>query len=71
MYDTIGTIQKAICRTLESPIWILVSVIPCPPKGGKNIDEAWHAAIGTVLSQFGHLDITGPDLKSDCADGLK
>ena len=51
--------------------WILVGLIPCPPKGVKNIDEAWHSAVGTVLSQPRHLDITGPGLKWQCADGFQ
>jgi len=51
--------------------WILVGLIPCPPKGAKNINEAWHSAVVTVLSQFRHLDITGPGLKWDCAHGFQ
>jgi hypothetical protein len=43
-------------------------VIACPTKGAKNIDEAWYSAVGTLLSQLRHLDITGPGLKRDCAD---
>jgi hypothetical protein len=50
--------------------WILVVLIPCPPKYAKKINEAWHSAVGTVLSQLRHLDITGPGLKWDCADGF-
>jgi hypothetical protein len=41
------------------------------PKGAKNIDDACHSAVGTVLSQLRHLDITGPGLKWDCADGFR
>jgi hypothetical protein len=50
---------------------IIVSLIPCPPKGAKNTDEAWHYAVGTVLSPLQNLDITGPGLKRDCADGFQ
>jgi hypothetical protein len=46
----------------------LFGLIPCPPKGAKNIDKAWHSVVGTVLSQLRHLDITGPGLKCYCAD---
>ena len=49
----------------------LVGLIPCPPKGAKNPDEAWHSAVGTVLSPLRNLDITGPGLKWDCADGFQ
>jgi len=37
----------------------------------QNIDKAWHSAVGTVLSQLRHLDITRPDLKWNCADGFQ
>jgi hypothetical protein len=71
LYLTIGNIQKDICHTPRKRVWIHPGLIPCPPKGAKNIDEAWHSAVGTVLSQLWHLDITGPGLKWDCADGFQ
>jgi len=70
LYLTIGNIRKHLRRTPKKRARILVGLIPCPPKGAKNIDEAWHSAVGTVLSQLRHLDITGPGLKWDCADGF-
>jgi len=33
--------------------------------------EVWHNTVDTVLSQLRHLDITGPGLKWDCADGFQ
>jgi len=48
-----------------------VGLIPCPLKGAKNTDEAWHSAVGTVLSPLRNFDITGPGLKWDCADGFQ
>jgi len=68
---TIGNIQKDIRRTPKKRAWIHAGLIPCPPKGAKNIDEAWHSAVGTVLSQLRHLHISGPGLKWDCADGFQ
>jgi len=70
-YLTIGNIQKNICCTPKRHAWILVGLIPCPPDGANNIDKARHSAVGTVLSQLRHLDITGPGLKWDCADGFQ
>jgi hypothetical protein len=70
-YLKIGNIRKDICCTPKQRTWILVGLIPCPPKDAKNIDEAWHSPVGTVLSQLGHLDITRPGLKWDCADGFQ
>jgi len=71
LYLTIGNIQKDICCTPKKHNCILVGLIPCPLKGAKSIDEAWHSTVGTVLSQLRHLDITGPGLKWDCADGFQ
>jgi len=71
LYLTIGNIREDIRRTPKKRTWIPFGLIPCPPKGAKNIDEAWHSTVGTVLSQLRHLDITGPGLKWDCADGFQ
>jgi hypothetical protein len=71
LYLTIGNIQKDIRRTPKKRAWILVGLIPCPPKGAKNTDEAWHSTVGTVLSPLRNLDITGPGLKWNCADGFQ
>jgi hypothetical protein len=71
LYLTIGNIRKDIHHTPTKRPWILVGLIRCPPKGAKNIDEAWHSADGTVLSQLRHLEIAGPGLKLDCADGFQ
>jgi len=66
-----GNIRKDIRCTPKKCPWILVGLMPCPLKGAKNIDDAWHSAVGTVLSQLRHLDITGPGMKWDCADGFQ
>jgi len=71
LYLTIANIRKDIRHTPKKRTWILVGLIPCPPKGAKNIDDAWHSAVGTVLSQLRHHDITGPGLNWECADGFQ
>jgi len=71
LYLTIGNIPKGICRTANTRTWILVWLIPCPPKGAKNIDEVSHSAVRTALSQLCHLELTDPGLKWDCADGFQ
>jgi len=71
LYLTISIIQNVISRTPKMPAWILIGLISCPQKGTKNIDEAWHSAVGTVLSQLRHLDIAGPGLKWDCVDSFQ
>jgi hypothetical protein len=59
-YLRIGNIQPGICRTPKKSTSIIAGLIPCPQKGAKIIDEAWHKAVGTVLSELCPLDITGP-----------
>ena len=71
LYLTIGNIGEDILRTPTERAWILLGLIPCPPNGANNIDKVWQNAVGTVLSQFRHFDITGPVLKWDCADGVQ
>jgi len=71
LYLTIGNIQKDIRRTPKKRAWNLVRLIPCPPQGAKYTDKIWHSAVGTVLSPLRNLDITGPGLKWDCADGFQ
>jgi len=69
LYLTIRNIQNDIHHTPRKRNWILVGLIPCLPKGAKNTDDAWHSAVGTVLSPLPNLDITG--LKWDSADGFQ
>jgi len=52
LYLKIGTLRKDIRHTPNKRTLILVGLIPCLLKGAKNPDEAWHSAVGTVLSQL-------------------
>jgi len=70
-YLTISNIQMDIHWKLEMFAWILIGLIPCPPKRTTNIEDAWHSSVGTVLSQLRHLVITGPGLKWVCPDGFQ
>jgi hypothetical protein len=67
----ICNIRKDIQRPPTKRASILVGLIRCPPKGAKNTDEAWHSTIGTVLSPLRNLDITGPGVKWNFADGFQ
>ena len=71
LYLKIGNIRKDIWRTPKKHAWILVVLIPCPPKGAKNKNKAWHSTFGTVLSPLRNFDNTGPGLKWNCADGFQ
>jgi len=64
----IGNIRKDICPTPKKRACILVGLIPCPPKGARYTDDAWHSAVGTVLTPHRNLVITGPGLLWHCAD---
>jgi len=70
LYLTIGNIPKDIRRTPKKRSRILIGLFPCPPKAAKNMDDAWHSAVGTVLTPLWNLDMTGPGLKWNCADGF-
>jgi hypothetical protein len=71
LYLTISNVPKDIHCTPKKHTWILVGLIPYPPKGAKNTYNAWHSTVGTVLSPLRNLDNTGPCLKWDCADGFQ
>jgi len=68
---TIGNIQKDIHQTSKKLAWILVGLIPCPPKSANINDEARHNVVGTVLSLLRHRDIAGLGLKWEYAAGLQ
>ena len=68
LYLMIGNILNDIRQTSEKCSWIHVALTAGPLRGDKNIDEALHSAVRTVLSQQRHVEIAGPGLKWDCAD---
>jgi len=71
LYLMLGNTPKDMRHTPTKRTWILVGLISCPPKAAKNTQDTWPSAVGTVLSSFQNLDITGPDLNCDCADGFE
>jgi len=71
LYLIIGNIGKDILSTPKKQAWILVGLIPCPPKGANNTDEACNFTVQTVLSSLQILDITGPGMKWNWADGFE
>jgi hypothetical protein len=60
LYLTIGNILKDIRSTHPNHVWILFWLIPSISNDAKNSDEAWHSAVGIVLSLLRTLGITGP-----------
>jgi hypothetical protein len=71
LYPKIGNFEKDIRNTPKKCAWILVGLILCPPKGAKNTDEAWHSAVGTVLSPLWNFYITGLGLQWESAEGFQ
>jgi len=69
-YLKICNIRKDIHRPPKKCSWILVLLIPCPTKGAKNTDDAWHSAVETVPSPLQNLDVTRPGVKCNCAGGF-
>jgi hypothetical protein len=67
----IGNIRNDIRCMPKNYASIPVGLIACRPTGAQNIDEAWHSVGQTVVSQHSHLDIAGPGLKWNCADGFQ
>jgi len=68
---TIGDIRNDIRGTPTQRSWILIGPIRCPQKGAKYTDDEWHSTVRTVLSPVRNVDITGPGLKSNSADGFQ
>jgi hypothetical protein len=68
---TMGTVRKDLRHTLIKRGWILFGLIPSSPDSAKYTDNASHSAVGTVLAPLRNLDITGPSLRSNFADGFQ
>jgi len=67
----IHNIRVDIRCTLKQRACFPDGLIPCPLHGAKNTDEAWHSADGTVLAALRNLDIAGPGMKWNSADGFR
>ena len=66
----IGNIRKDIRCTPAMLTSTLVGLTLDPLKGGKIPEETWESVVGSVLAALRNLDITGPGLKWNCADGF-
>ena len=71
LYMTLGNIKKEIRRQSSKRAWVLVALLPVPPKNPRSgeIHTTWHTAIDKVLSPIKDLDLGGPGYSWDCADG--
>lgn len=71
VYMSIGNISKDLRRQGSKRAWVLVALMPIPPKHPKDgeIHRSWHGAIERILKPIAELDIAGPGYEWDCADG--
>jgi len=69
-YLTIDNIAEDIYHSPKQRAWIPVWLIACPPNDAKNTDQAWDSVVGSVLFPLRNLDIAGPGLKWNYADGF-
>ena len=71
LYMTLGNIKKEIRRQSSKRTWVLIALLPVPPKSPESgeIHATWHAAINKVLEPIKGIDLDGPGYPWDCADG--
>jgi hypothetical protein len=71
LYMTLGNIKKEIRRQSSKRAWVLVALLPVPPKhpDSGEIHETWHTAINKILEPIKDVDLEGPGYSWDCADG--
>ena len=59
LYITLGNISKEIRRQKSKRGWVLVALLPVPPKNPESgaIHASWHEAIDEVLKDIKNLDL--------------
>ena len=68
---TLGNIQQKIHRQSSKGSWVLVALLPVPPKNPESgeVHTTWHTAVNKVLEPIKGVDLDGPGYPWDCADG--
>ena len=71
LYMTLGNIKKEIRRQSSKRAWVLVALLPIPPKHPESgeIHTTWHTAIEKVLEPIKFVDLSGPGYSWNCCDG--
>ena len=69
LYMTLGNVKKEIRRRSSKRAWVLVALLPVPPKhpGSGEIHRTWHTAINKILEPIKDLELDGPGYYWDCA----
>ena len=62
VYMLIGNISKDLRRQGTKQAWVLVAILPIPPKQLKDgeANRSWHGAIESILEPIVELDIAVP-----------
>ena len=71
VYMSISNISKDLQRQGTKRAWVLVALLPIPPRQPKDgeINRSWHGAIKRILEPIVELDIAGPGYEWDCTNG--
>ena len=68
---TLGNVKKEIWRQSLKQAWVLVALLPVPPKypGSGEIHRTWHTAINIIFEPIKDLELDRPGYYWDCANG--
>ena len=71
LYMSIGNIRKDVRRKTSNNAWILIGLLPIPPKGcGRALsDEIFHRSIDRILQPLAAVDPKGNGYEFHCGDG--
>jgi len=71
LYMTLGNIKKEVRRQSSKRAWVLVALLPIPPKHPESgeIQMTWHTAINKVLEPIKDVNLNGSGYSLDCPDG--
>ena len=71
LYMSIGNIHKDIRRKLSNNAWILLGLLPVPPKacGRSFADNVFHTAVDKILAPLKNINPNGEGVELHCADG--
>jgi Plavaka transposase len=71
LYMSIGNIRKDIRRKISNNAWILIGLLPIPPKGCGRVlsDTIFHRTIDRILRPLAEVDPQGTGHEFHCGDG--
>ena len=71
LYMSIGNIRKDTRRKISNNAWILLGLLPIPPKacGRSFADNLFHTAVDKILAPLKKVNPKGEGIELHCADG--